>query len=116
MGCCCKVNRDKGEILGDPLEIVSLGGNCYLPAKVDKVLDSAGYDDCFYCQLKGVRVAFLLEEGLLESSSGYYKRLEADIMAIAAVKIEVDSINYCRGKQGSGSIFPTVIALIYIGV
>jgi len=37
-------------------------------------------------------------------------------MAIAAVKIEVDSINYCRGKQGSGSIFPTVIALIYIGV
>ena len=59
---------------------------------------------------------FLLEEGLLESSSSYYKRLEADIMAIAAVGIEVDSIDCYRGKRGSGGIFPAVMALIYVGV
>jgi len=41
---------------------------------------------------------FLLEEGLLESSSSYYKRLEADIIAIAVVGIEVDSIDCRRGK------------------
>ena len=60
---------------------------------------------------------FSLEEGLLKSSSSYYKRLEADLIAIVvAVGIEVDSIDCRRGKQGGGSIFPAVIALIYIGV
>jgi len=48
MGCCYKVNKDKGEILGDPLEIISLGGDCYSPTKVDKVLDSVGYNDYSY--------------------------------------------------------------------
>ena len=42
IGYYYKVNGDKGEILGDPLEIGSLGGNCYLPTKVDEVLDSVG--------------------------------------------------------------------------
>ena len=116
MGCYCKIDRDKREILGDPLEIVSLGGDYCLPAKVDEVLDSVGYDNCFYCQLKGVRVAFLLEEGLLESSSSCYKRLEADIIAIVVVGIEVDSIDYYREKRGGGGIFPAVMALIYVGV
>jgi len=59
---------------------------------------------------------FSLEEGLLKSSSSYYKRLEVDIIAIVVVGIEVDSIDYYRGKRGSSSIFPTVIALIYVGV
>jgi len=98
-GCCCEVDGDKREILGDPLEIESPGGDYCLPAKVDEVPDSAGYNDYFCCWLKGVRVAFSLEEGLLESSSDYYERLEADLMAIAAaVGTEVDSINCCRGK------------------
>ena len=78
--------------------------------------DSTGYDDYSYYWLKGVRVAFLLEEGLLESSSSYYKRLEADIIAIAVVGIEVDSIDCRRGKRGSSGMFPTVIALLYVGV
>jgi hypothetical protein len=65
---------------------------------VDKVLDSAGYDNYSYYRLKGVGVAFLLEEGLLESSSSYYKRLEADIIAIVVVGIGVDSIDCRRGK------------------
>ena len=80
-----KVNRDKGEILEDPLGIRSLGGDYYLPAKVDKVLDSVGYNNYSFCWLKGVRVAFPLKEGLLKSFSGYYKRLEPDLMAIAVV-------------------------------
>jgi hypothetical protein len=80
------------------------------------VLDSVGCDNYSYYWLKGVRVAFLLEEGLLESSSSYYKRLEVDIIAIAVVGIEVDSIDYYRGKQGSSGIFPTVVVLIYVGV
>jgi hypothetical protein len=83
---------------------------------VDKVSDSTGCDNYSCRWLKGVGVAFLLEEGLIESSSSYYKRLEADIMAIAVVGIEVDSIDYRRGKQGSSGIFPTVVALIYAGV
>jgi len=83
---------------------------------VDKVPDFIGYNNCFYCWLKGVRVAFLLKKGLLKSSSGYYKYLKVDIIAIAAIGIEVDFIDYCGGKQGSGSIFPAVVALIYIGV
>jgi len=37
-------------------------------------------------------------------------------MAIAAVGIEVDSIDYRRGKQGSSGMFPAVVALIYVGV
>jgi len=37
-------------------------------------------------------------------------------MAIAEVGIEVNFIDCYRGKQGSGSIFPTVVALIYVGV
>ena len=48
IGYYYKVNRDKGEILGDPLEIKSLGGDCCLPAKVDKVPDSVGCDDYSY--------------------------------------------------------------------
>jgi hypothetical protein len=48
IGYYYKVNRDKGEILGDPLEIVSLGGDCYLPAEVDKVPDSVGYNNYSY--------------------------------------------------------------------
>ena len=83
---------------------------------MDKVLDSTGCDDYSCRWLKGVGVAFLLEEGLLESSSSCYKRLEADIMAIVAVGIEVDSIDCRRGKRGGGSIFPAVVALIYVGV
>ena len=59
---------------------------------------------------------FLLEKGPLESSSSYYKRLEADIMAIVIVGTEVDSVNYRGGKQSGGSIFPAVMALVYIGV
>jgi hypothetical protein len=46
--CYYKVNGDKGEILGDPLEIESLEGDCYLPAKVDKVLDSIGCNNYSY--------------------------------------------------------------------
>ena len=83
---------------------------------MDEVLDSIGCDDCFYRWLKGVRVAFLLEEGLLESSSGCYKRLEADVIAIAVVGTEVDSIDCCRGKRGSGGMFPAVVVLVYVGV
>ena len=45
IGCCYKVDGDKGEILGDPLEIRSLGGDYYLPTKVDEVLDSIGYNN-----------------------------------------------------------------------
>ena len=117
IGCCYKINKDKKEILGDPLEIESLRGNYCLPTKVDKVPDSAGYDDYSYYQLKGVKVAFSLEEGLLESFSSYYKRLEADLIAIVAViGIEVDSIDCRGGKQSSSGIFPAVVALIYIGV
>ena len=37
-------------------------------------------------------------------------------MAIAVVGIEVDSIDCYRGKRGSSSIFPIVMALVYIGV
>ena len=117
MGCCCKVDGDKREILGDPLEIVSLEGDCCSPAKVDKVLDSAGYNDCSYCWLKGVKIAFLLEEGPPESFSNYYKYLDIDKKAVAAaVKIEVDFVDYRGGKQGSSNMFPAVVALIYIGV
>ena len=53
---------------------------------------------CIPGWLKGVGVAFLLEEGPLESSSGCCKRLEADGMAVAAVRIEVDSVD-CRGGK-----------------
>ena len=78
--------------------------------------DSIGCNNYFYCWLKGVGVAFLLEEGLLKSSSSYYKRLEADVIAIAVVGTEVDSIDYCKGKRGGSSMFPIVVALIYVGV
>ena len=84
---------------------------------MDEALDSVGYNNCSCCWLKGVRVAFLLEEGLLESSNDCYKRLEADIMAVAAaVGTEVDSIDCHGGKQGGGGMFPAVVALVYIGV
>jgi len=49
IGYYYKVNRDKGEILGDPLEIKSLEGDCYLPAKVDEVPDSASCNNYSYC-------------------------------------------------------------------
>ena len=83
-GCCCEVDGDEGDILGDPLEIGSSGGDCCSPAGVDGAPDSAGCDDCSCCWLKGVRVAFSLEEGPPESSSGCCERSEADLMAIAA--------------------------------
>ena len=83
---------------------------------MDEVPDSAGCDNYSYYWLKGVGVAFSLEEGLLESSSSCYKRSEADIIVIAVVGIEVDSIDYRRGKRGSGGIFPTVVVLLYVGV
>jgi len=44
---------------------------------VDKVPDSAGYDDYFCCWLKGVRVEFLLEEGPLRSSGGIFPAVVA---------------------------------------
>jgi len=60
---------------------------------------------------------FLLEEGLLEGFYSYYKRLKGDIIAIvAAVGIEIDFVDCRGGKQNSSSIFPAVIALIYIEV
>ena len=65
---------------------------------MDKVLDSVGCNNCSCCWLKGVRVVFLLKEGPLESFIGCCKRSEADIIAIAAVGIEVNSINCYRGK------------------
>ena len=40
MGCCCKVNKDKG-ILEDSLEIGSLEGDCCLHTVVDKVVTSS---------------------------------------------------------------------------
>ena len=65
---------------------------------MDEVPDSVGCDNYSYYWLKGVRVAFLLDKGLLE------------------VGIEVDSIDCCRGKRGGSGMFPVVVALIYIGV
>ena len=59
---------------------------------------------------------FLLEEGLLERSNSCYKRLKADIIAIVVIGTEVDFIDYCGGNQSSGSMFPAVVALIYIEV
>ena len=60
---------------------------------------------------------FLLEEGLLEGSCGCCERLKKDIIAIvAAVGIEVDFVDCCGGKRSSSSMFPAVVALVYIGV
>ena len=57
-----------------------------------------------------------MEEGLLKSFNGYYKYLEADIIAVIAVGIEIDFIDCHGGKQNSNSMFPAVMALVYIGV
>ena len=84
---------------------------------MDKVLNSIGCDNYSCYWLKRVRVVFLLEEGPLESFSGCCERLEVDLIAIVvAVEIEVDFIDCCRGKQSGGSMFPTVVALVYVGV
>ena len=66
---------------------------------MDKVLDSINCDDYFYYWLKGVKVTFLLEEGLLEGSCSCCERLEGDIIAIVVVVgIEVDFVD-CRGGK-----------------
>ena len=97
-GCCCKIDRDEKEILGDFLKIKSLKGD-YSPTKVDEVPDSAGCDNCSYYWLKGVGVVFLLKKSPPESFNSCCERLEADLIAIAAaVETEVDSIDCRRGK------------------
>src|SRR6266568_7102636 len=94
IGYCCEVDGDEKEILGDLLEIESLRGDCCLFAKMDKVLDFAGCDNCFCCWLKGVGIVFLLEKGLLKSFNNCCKRLKADLIAVTtAVKIEIDFVD-----------------------
>ena len=59
---------------------------------------------------------FLLEEGLLESSSSCCKHLEVNVIVIVKVGTEVDFIDCRGGKQDSSGMFPVVVALIYVGV
>jgi len=116
MGCCYEVDGDEGEILGDPPEIGSLGGDCCSPAEVDKVPDSASCDDCSYYWLKGVGVAFSLEEGPPEGSCGCCERLKGNVIAVVAVGTKVDFVDCRGGKRGGGGMFPAVVALVYVGV